>query len=70
MLLVCPHGEGAEHPDRLVPEQAGGQEGKGRMVETVTELVVNLVRPHTEVIVLNIQLPTSSQRQSKSISFS
>ena len=53
VVLVGPHGEGAEHPHRLVLEEAGGEEGKGRMIETVTELVVNLVRPQTEVFILH-----------------
>ena len=53
LVLVGAHGEGAEHSDWLVLQEAGGEEGKGRMVESVTELVVNLVWPHTEVLVLS-----------------
>ena len=58
VVLVAAHGEGAEDPHRLVLEQARGQEGKGRMIETVTELVVNFVWPHTEVLVLSIKHST------------
>ena len=58
VFLVRAHGEGAEHSHRLVLQEARGEEGKGRMIETLTELIVNLVWPHTEVLVLttvNIQ---------------
>ena len=58
VVLVAAHGEGAENPHRLVLKEARGQEGKGRMIETVTELVVNFVRPHTEVLVLSIKHST------------
>ena len=59
LFLVRAHGEGAEHSHRLVLQEAGGEEGKGRMIETVTELVVDFVRPHTEVLVLNIKHPAT-----------
>ena len=52
-VLAAAHGEGAEDPDRSVLEEAGGDVGKGREVETVTELVMDLVWPHTEVGVLS-----------------
>ena len=55
VVLVGAHSEGAEDPHRLVLEEAGGEEGKRRVIETVTELVVDFVWPHTEVLVLNIQ---------------
>ena len=38
VVLVGPHGEGAEHPHRPVLQQAGGQQGEGGVVQTVTEL--------------------------------
>ena len=63
VVLVGPHGEGAEHPHRLVLQEAGGEEGKGRMIETVTELVVNFVWPQTEVLVLVVKQSNIQQRE-------
>ena len=50
--LAAAHGEGAEDPHRSVLQKTGGQEGKRREIETVTKLVMNLVWPHTKVLVL------------------
>ena len=55
IVLVGAHSEGAEHPHRLVLEEAGGEKGKGRIIETITKLIVDFVWPHTEMLVLTIQ---------------
>ena len=43
------HGEGAEQPDAGVVHQLGGNAGQGGVVESISEIIMNLVRPHTKV---------------------
>ena len=52
-LRPGPHGEGAEHPHTHIgSHQLGRDAAQRRGVEGVSEIIVDLVRPHTEVRVL------------------
>ena len=52
VVLVGPHGEGAEHPHLGVSHHPGGDVAQWRLIQSISELVMNLIWPNTEMWIL------------------
>ena len=61
-VILCwgSHGECVLDPDTGVAHQPGGQVGQGGLVQAITEAIVNLIRPHAEVRVLQLSIVRTS----------